>query len=112
MVTEKRVMEPLAGGCSEHSTIWHGNVDTTTVAVAVAAAATVVPSEYNSCNSVQPCWASIEEERMTALNMLVAVYSSAVDAHLVAKQLLGSVIQECRLNTETLVGGKLLQSPA
>ena len=95
MVTEKRVMEPLAGGCSEHSTIWHGNVDTTTVAVAVAAAATIVPSEYNSCNSVQPCWASIEEERMTALNML-----------------LGSVIQECRLNTETLAGGKLLQSPA
>ena len=108
MVTEKRVMEPLAGGCSEHSTIWHGNVDTTTV----AAAATIVPSEYNSCNSVQPCWASIEEERMTALNMLVGVYSSAVDAHLVAKQLLGSVIQECRLNTETLAGGKLLQSPA
>ena len=111
MVTEKRVMEPLAGGCSEHSTIWHGNVDTTTVAVAVAAAANIVPSEYNSCNSVQPCWASIEEERMTALNMLVGVYSNAVDM-LVAKQLLGSVIQECRFNTETLAGGKLLQSPA
>ena len=46
------------------------------------------------------------------MNVLVGVYSSAVDAHLVAKQLIGSVIQECRLNTETLAGGKLLQSPA
>ena len=46
------------------------------------------------------------------MNVLVGVYSSAVDAHLVAKQLLGSMTQECRLNTETLAGEKLLQSPA
>ena len=37
-------------------------------------------------------------------DMLVGVYSSAVDAHLIAKRLLGSMIQECRLNTETLFG--------
>ena len=46
------------------------------------------------------------------MNVLVGIYSSAVDAHLVAKQLLGSMTQECRLNTETLAGEKLLQSPA
>ena len=43
-------------------------------------------------------------------DMLVGVYSSAVDAHLIAKQLLGSMIQECRLNTETLLGAQLLSS--
>ena len=44
-------------------------------------------------------------------NILVGVYSSAVDAHLVQKQLLGSTVQQCHLNAETIGEGKLLQPP-
>jgi hypothetical protein len=34
------------------------------------------------------------------------------DAVLVQKQVHQSVIQECRLNTETAIGGQLLRPPA
>ena len=45
-------------------------------------------------------------------NQLVGLYTSATDANMVVKQLHGAVIQECRLNTETDVGGQLLRNPA
>ena len=41
-------------------------------------------------------------------NQMIGVYTCMPDAVMVAKQLHGSVIQSCRLNTETEIGAKLL----
>ena len=43
---------------------------------------------------------------------VIGVYSSHTDAAMVQEQLPQSVIQECRLNTETEIGGQLLRPPA
>ena len=45
-------------------------------------------------------------------NQLLGVYTCMPDAVAVAKLMRGSVIQECRLNTETETGATLLQNPA
>jgi hypothetical protein len=42
---------------------------------------------------------------------VIGCYSSMTDAVLVHKQVHQSVIQECKLNTETEVGAQLLRSP-
>jgi hypothetical protein len=43
---------------------------------------------------------------------IIGIYTSVTDASLVQKQLPHSVIQECRLNTETHIGAQMLRSPA
>jgi hypothetical protein len=43
---------------------------------------------------------------------VIGCYSSMTDAVLVQKQVSQSVIQECRLNTETAVGAQLTRAPA
>eukprot|EP01047_Picozoa_sp_COSAG01_P029971 COSAG01_NODE_2072_length_8482_cov_27.042049_7_plen_82_part_00 len=43
---------------------------------------------------------------------VIGLYSTITDAVLVHKQLAHSIIQECRLNTETAAGEQLLRPPA
>eukprot|EP01047_Picozoa_sp_COSAG01_P015435 COSAG01_NODE_773_length_13704_cov_9.386843_15_plen_74_part_00 len=43
---------------------------------------------------------------------VIGLYSSATDANIVQRGVPGSIIQECRLNTETEAGEQLLRPPA
>ena len=45
-------------------------------------------------------------------NQLIGLYTCITDASTVAKQLQGSVIQECEPNYESDIGTRMLQHPA